>query len=76
MNCLLDTNFYVLLISLYTNSSLKMSTIDQKKFVVRAFGRNSSLTKVRREFLLHIKIKGWTKLKYTRLDFINICEKF
>lgn len=53
-----------------------MFTDDQKKFIVKAFGRNPSPTKVRRDFLLHFKIKGRAKLKYTRRDFININEKF
>ena len=72
----METKVFVLSVSLNTNSSLKMFTIDQKKFIVRAFGRNRSPTKVRREFLLHFKIKGRAKLTYTRRDFINVNEKF
>jgi hypothetical protein len=53
-----------------------MFTIEQKIFVVQEFGRNPSPTKFRREFLLHFKIKGRAKLKYTRRHFINVNEKF
>ena len=70
------TKFFVLSVSFNINSSLKMFTIDQKIFIVQEFARSPSPTKVRREFLLHFKIKGRAKLKYTRRDFINVNEKF
>ena len=57
-------NLFLELGSQNRSSSLKMFTNDQKKFIVKAFGRNPSPTKVRRDFPLHFKIEGRAKLKY------------
>ena len=75
MKFLLVNKFFVLSVSFNINSSLRMFTTDQKIFIVQEFACNPSPTKVRREYLLHFKIKGRAKLKHTRRDIINVNEK-
>ena len=54
-----------------------MFTDDQKKFIIRAFGRNTSPTKVRQEFLREYKIeKGRSTAKYKLYHFIRVNKAF
>lgn len=54
-----------------------MLSDEQKIFIVRAFGRNSSPTKVRQEFLKHYAIKkGRTTTKYRLNIFIKVNQQF
>ena len=50
-----------------------MFTEDQKKFIVKAFGRNPSPTKVKQEFLREYKIeKGRPTAKYELYQFSRV----
>ena len=54
-----------------------MLTEDQKKFIVRAFGRNTSPTKVRQEFLKHFNIKkGRPTARYKLYQFTRLNQHF
>jgi len=54
-----------------------MFSIEEKKFIVRAFSKNPSPTKVRREFLRHYNVqKGRKQANYQLLQFIRVNEEF
>ena len=54
-----------------------MFTEDQKKFIVRAFGRNTSPTKVRQEFLKHFNVKkGRPTSRYKLYQFTRLNQHF
>ena len=54
-----------------------MFTEDQKKFIVRAFGRNTSPTKVRQEFLKHFNIKkSRHTARYKLYQFTKLNQHF
>ena len=53
--------------------NLKMFTEDQKKFIVKAFGRNSSPSKVKQEFFREYKIeRGRPTVKYWLYQFSRV----
>ena len=54
----------------------KMFSEEEKKFIVKAFGRNSSSAAVRREFLKHNNIKGRASTKYKLMMFIRVNDHF
>ena len=50
---------------------------EMKKFIVKAFGKNNSPTKVRLEFLHHYEIKNGRKRSEFKLyDFIRVNKQF
>ena len=50
---------------------------DQKKFIARAFGRNTSPTKVRQEFLKHFNVKkGQPTARYKLYQFTRLNQHF
>lgn len=54
-----------------------MFSIEEKIFIVRAFGKNSSPTKVRRDFLRHYNVqKGRKQTHYKLEQFIRVKEEF
>lgn len=54
-----------------------MFTDEQKKFIVKAFGRNTSPTKVRQEFLREYTIgKGRSTAKYKLYHFCRVNKEF
>lgn len=57
--------------------NLKMFTEDQKKFIVKAFGRNPSPTEVKQEFLREYKIeKGRPTAKHKLYQFSRVNDEF
>ena len=55
----------------------KMFTENKKKFIVKAFGQNPSLTKVKQEFLREYKIeKERRTAKYKLYQFFRVNKEF
>ena len=60
-----------------SNSLLKRLTEDQKKWIVRAYDKNISPTKVRGEFFQHYQIlKGMIRAKYKLTQFLRVNQRF
>ena len=53
-----------------------MFSIEQKKFIVKAFARYQSAATVRREFIWHYKIKGRATKKFKLVLFARIRDQF
>ena len=51
-------------------------TLEQKRYIVKAFGRNTSPAAVRREFLLHYHITGRAASKYPTNIFTRVNISF
>ena len=64
-------------VKLTSNSFLKMLTEDEKKWIVRAYGRNISPTKVWSEFFHHYQIpKGRIRAQYKLTQFLRNNQRF
>lgn len=54
-----------------------MFSLEEKTFIVRAFSKNPSPTKVRRDFLRHYNVqKGRKQAHYKLKQFIRVNEEF
>ena len=61
----------------FDGADFKTFTAAEKKFIVKAFGRNPSPTKVRHDFLKQYGIvKGQPMAKYKLHQFIRVNQEF
>ena len=72
----IDINIFLLLELEDLEKTSEMYTEDQKKYIIQAFGRTTSPSEVRIDFLNHYKIKGGrTRSKYKIYHFIRIHQR-